>query len=179
MFLFNGKPFARYLRHRFGNGLLDYAKDRFGLPYRPPDNEDEAARRERLAQVLNLVVEATEAVARQVGEREARRLFKLAFQKPPKGKRADDKENAALLRAYDAALARGVPHERAARVAAEDMSVPKDDPELIAKQIRRLVKSRDEENASDLLWLESLRAAYGLPHVVESLATLSDPESDK
>jgi hypothetical protein len=102
-------------------------------------------------------------VARQVGEGEARLLFKLAFQKPPKGRHADDNENAVLLAAYDTVVARGVPHKRAARVAAGEMSVLKDDPEAIAKQIRRLVKSRNQENAFDLLWWNGFRAANGIP----------------
>jgi hypothetical protein len=183
MLLINGKPIARYFRELWAKGRLDpNAKDRFGLPYRPPENEDEAARRERLNQVRDVVIDATQSVARQVGEPEARLLFKLAFQKPPKGRRADDKENADLLAAFDAAVARGVHRKRAARAAAEEMIVPEEDPESIAKQIRRLVKGRDEEtaleNALDLLWLNGMRGVTGLPEW-HALIGPSHPNSDK
>jgi hypothetical protein len=177
MLLINGKPHARHLREQFANGMLDpNAKDRFGLPYRPPETEDGAARRERLMLFCKLVVDAAEAVTRQVGEDEARLLFKAAFQKPPRGKRADDKENAAILAAYDAALARGVPCKQAARVAAGEMIVSEDDPESIAKHIRRLVKRRAEKNAFDLLWLNGVQAAYGLS---DGILGPSRPNADK
>jgi hypothetical protein len=88
MVLIDGKPYARGLRERHSIMWLDPdAKDRFGLPHRPPETEDKAARRERLNHVRNLIVDATQSVARQVGDREARHLFKLAFRKPPKGRR--------------------------------------------------------------------------------------------
>jgi hypothetical protein len=179
--LINGKPAARALRELWAKGWSDpNAKDRIGLPYRPPENEDEAARRERLNQVRDLVVDATQSVARQVGEREARLLFKLAFQKPPKGRRADDKENADLLAAYDTAIARGVPCKRAARAAADEMIVivPEEDPESIAKRIRRLVKRRDWENALDLLWLNGMRGVSGISEW-HGLFRPSHPNSDK
>jgi hypothetical protein len=177
MLLINGKPPARHLRDQFANGALDpNAKDRFGLPYRPPETEDEAARRERLNHVRDLIFDATASVARQVGADEARLLFKLAFQKPPRGRHAYDDENAVLLAAYDTAVAHGVPRKRAARVAADEMSVLKDDPEAIAKQIRRLVESRNQENAFDLLWLNGVRAACALS---DGLIRPSNPDSDK
>jgi hypothetical protein len=177
MFLIHGKPLARHLREQFAKGVSDpNAKDRFGLRYRPPESEDEATRQERLTQVRDLVVHAAEAVARQVGADEARLLFKLVFQKPPKGKRADNKENAALLAAYDAAVARGVSRTRAASVAAGEMIVSEEDPEAIARQIRRLVKRRDKENAFDLLWLNGVAAAYGLS---DGIIGPSRPNPDK
>jgi hypothetical protein len=177
MVLIDGKPYARGLLERSSIMWLDpNAKDRFGLPHRPPETEDEAARRERLNHVRNLIVDATLSVARQVGDREARLLFKLAFQKPPKGRRADDKENAILLAAYDAALARGVPRKRAARVTADNMSVPNDDPEAIAKRIRRLAKKRDRENALDLLLLMNILAPG---HFSIMGPRQSRPQSDK
>jgi hypothetical protein len=176
MLLIKGKSFARYFTEQFERT----ARDRFGLPYRPPENEGDAARRERLRQVRDLVAETTAAVTRQLGEDEARLWFKLAFQKLPEGRPLDEIENAALLSSYDALLERGASPKRAARVAAGEMIVSDEDPESIAKQIRRLVKAREEENArvaeqsaSDLLWFQGAQACHGL---TDGLIRLTDSD---
>ena len=139
-------------------------KIEFGLPYRLPENEDAAAQQERLSLVHDLIVEATAAVTRQLGEDEAKERFRLAFQKPPAGRPPDEIENAALLSAYDRMVERGVSPQRAARVAAGEMIVGEEDPESIARRIRRIVTARGEENAVviqqeayDLLWFEAAR----------------------
>jgi hypothetical protein len=104
----------------------------------------------RFADTERFVAEAAAAAIRQVGRKEARRLFLTALATPPKGKQPDAEENTLLLAAYDRALAGGLPPRRAARVAAEEMAMRGQRVEGLATRIRRLVKHRALRGAEDL-----------------------------
>jgi hypothetical protein len=110
--------------------------------------EIETKHRARLEKTKEFVGDAAEAVIRQVGRREARRLF-LHVLRLWKGKQPDAKENGLLLAAYDRAIARGVPKRGAARVAAAEMVTGKEDVESIANQIRRLARERARRQAEE------------------------------
>jgi hypothetical protein len=122
--------------------------DCFGLPLRFCFLEDDETREARIGQTRTLIEEAAEAVIRQVGRLEARRLFRAALRAPKEGKRPNMKENALRLAAYDRARSRGASRERAALTAADEMATrPDDDPQSIAKHIRKLVRDREAYEA--------------------------------
>ncbi len=123
--------------------------DRFGLPLWFTLLERVDAREVRIEKTHALVRDATEAVIRQIGRTEARRIFLRALRAPRKGKQPDAKENELLLAAYDRAIARGVPERHAARVAAAEMVTGEEDVESLATQIRRLVKERARRQAEE------------------------------
>ena len=119
------------------------ARDRFGLRLNFILLEDSEQMRARWADTERFVVEAAEAVIRQVGRKTAQQLFRIALREPKKGKRSDAKENALLLEAFDRTKACGVPARNAARVAAKEMRrTLKEDVESLAAHIRRLVRDR-------------------------------------
>jgi hypothetical protein len=126
-------------------------RDRFGLPMHWSFlAEDERQFDARVAATNILARDGVEAVMRQVGRKEAKRLFAAALRAPRKGKQRDAKWNEALVAAYDQSIAHGVPSTRAARDAAERMADGKDDcPESCARHIRQLVKERAYRAAAD------------------------------
>jgi hypothetical protein len=148
----------------------DEREDRFGLPLYFMFLEGDEKRRDRIARTKALIKDAAEAVIRQVGRREARRLFLGALATPPKGKQPNAEENALLLAAYDRIVTRGVPIRRAARVAAGEM-VMRNKEEGLATHIRRLVRQRALREAEDL----ERRRTYSLSPLERASR---DPETD-
>lgn len=149
--------------------------DRFGLPMHWSFlGDDERQFGERMAATDALVRDAAEAVIRQVGRKRARQLFLKALRPPPPGPEPDEEENTALLAAHDRQIALGVPPDRAARFAAEEMKTGEEDVESIASQIRRLVRKRAKAAGraqAEADWLRKLS-----PSLLEESA--SDPEAD-
>jgi hypothetical protein len=155
-------------------------RDRFGLPTRSSFlSEDDRQFSERMAATNILVREAAEAVMRQVGRKEAKRLFAVALGAPRKGKQSDAKWNEALLAAYDRAIARGVPTTRVARAAAEEMATGKDDDvESCARHIRQLVKERAYRAAREAALYKKLGPSFLVSELEDFLSEVEGPATD-
>jgi hypothetical protein len=85
------------------------------------------------------------AVLYQVGRKEALRLFQEALKTPKRGKQADKKFNASLLRQ----IATGVESQKAVSAVAKLITPDYEDDEPIKKRIRRLRGAREKERARD------------------------------
>ena len=120
-------------------------KDRFGFPLHATLLE----RYDKRPELEVLARDVVDTLSRLLGPAQARDVLMAALRQPPTGKQANLKENAALLAAFDAEIAANTPLRRAARRAAEKMVVMGEDPESIAKQIRRLVQDRQRHRAEE------------------------------
>jgi hypothetical protein len=118
-------------------------RDRFGLPMIWSLLDDDQQFNERITKTKVFVADAVEAVIRQVGREEARRMFLKVLKRPSPGSQPNKRENARRLEMYDRQIALRIQPRRAAGAAAEDLATgPNDDVESIAKHIRTLVKER-------------------------------------
>jgi hypothetical protein len=146
-------------------------RDRFGLPLIWSFIDDDQQFNERIAATKAFVAEAVEAVIRQVGRKGARALFLKALRTPPPGRTPKKEANERQLAAYYRQIALGLPPDRAARAAAEELATrPNDDAESFAHQIRTLVrkhetaKQRAEQEAE---WLKKLSPPFLLDEDAE------------
>jgi hypothetical protein len=162
--------FRAEIVQRMNEGVRPVEIDKFGFPVTFSLFDDAEKTAARLEAVEALAKDIVEAVVHQVGYERARRLFKAALQKPKKGRQQDKNENASLLAAYDAEIKAGTPEQRAARAAAEKMTIG-DDPESVAKQIRKLKNERAHRKAEH----EALMAYLG-PTLLHRATKGDDPD---
>jgi hypothetical protein len=109
-----------------------------------------------------LIKDAFETAARHLGHDEARRLFAEVSKKSPKGRQADPDRNWHLLDRYDRAVSeapeqiKSIPRLLARRLNSRNPGSV----EATEKQIRRLVKKRDERAKAEAAQLEKI---FGKP----------------
>lgn len=119
-------------------------KDRFRQPVYETVAHVGADVYERDALVAQLVLDVVAAVIRQVGRKEARRLFDKALKskRGGKGKKEDREVNADLLAEHDRLVAGGCDPSHAPSRVAEHVAAPKEDPKSVEKRLRRALEKR-------------------------------------
>ncbi|GEM_PF-5696088 len=87
------------------------------------------------------------AVLYQVGRKKALRLFVEALKTPARGRQSNRLINDSLLAEYDRRIDAGVKSHKAVSEVAELNTLEDEDIESTKKQIRRLLKAREDERA--------------------------------
>jgi hypothetical protein len=136
------------------------ACDRFGLPLHTSFLESEQEFDKRMAMTERLVLDAIESVSRQIGTEHARQLFDDAFKQKPSGKKPNRRRNAALMEAYRSEIASGTSKRLAPLKAAETCVKDWEDPQPLARQIRKLVKAEERAAESRALWLAKMGSSF-------------------
>jgi hypothetical protein len=141
-------------------------KDRFGLPVvwslLGESDEERKARISAAKRLIKDAFERFETAARHLGHDEARCLFAELSKNSPKGKQADQDINRHLLDRYDRAVSeapeqiKSIPRLLARRLNSRNPGSV----EATEKQIRRLVKKRDERAKAEAAQLEKI---FGKP----------------
>ena len=123
--------------------------DMFGLPslsLMSQAGETNAERQQRVEAVEAGIRKTFVAAVRQLGEDEARALFRRVTRQPKRGPGKDlaPDRDYQLLTAYDAAMVEGTSVAALARDLRKAGTTLGNTPEAIALQIRRVVKERDK-----------------------------------
>jgi hypothetical protein len=143
------------------------ACDRFGLPLNPSFLGETAQEfGERMAMTERLVFDAIDTVIRQIGTRHARQLFEDAFKEKPSGKKPNQRRNAKLMEAFRSEIASGTSKRRAPLDAARKCVKDWEDPQPLARQIRKLVKAEERDAESYARWRAKMGSSF-----------LGDPEN--